>query len=202
MVKIKFCGMTNLDDCRRAVDLGGGLRRVRLLQEEQARRHARQGEADRRGARRQGGDGRRLRGGGRSRRYEEIVGLLRPRLRPGVPGVGAAERDQGAPRRRQAARRGPATGLILFDSDSEGVGGSGRPFDLSLLEGLRRPSTARSSREGSTRAMVGGRPPPRALRHRPGQLDRGVPGKKDHRKMERFVEKVRGFQIMKRYYGD
>jgi phosphoribosylanthranilate isomerase len=87
-----------------------------------------------------------------------------------------------------------ANDLILFDSYSEGFGGSGTLFDVNLLKGhsaLGRAFIAGGIDEGNVY---------RALDLKPFGIDlvssvEKQKGKKDPFKMERFVKKVRSYQI-------
>src|SRR5208283_650838 len=81
----------------------------------------------------------------------------------------------------------PGEGLLLFDSASEGIGGSGKSFDRGLLKGC----------EALDRAFVAGGVDERnvgeILRMRPFGIDlvssiEARPGRKDYGKMERFVK--------------
>ena len=86
-----------------------------------------------------------------------------------------------------------ADGLVLFDSHSEGFGGSGTPFDVSLLKGhsaLGRAFIAGGIDEGNVHC---------ALELKPFGIDfvsfvEKEKGKKDPFKMERLVKKVRSYQ--------
>ncbi|MGD0229744.1 MAG: phosphoribosylanthranilate isomerase [Syntrophorhabdales bacterium] len=193
MVRIKFCGMTNLDDCRRAADLPvdfagfvfyrGSKRAVTPLT---ARRII------------EGLDGK-VRTVGvfveeTDREMEEIVGYC---------GLDFAQvyRESALPNTIRVVRVGarppriPSRGLILFDSDTAGLGGSGTSFDPGLLRGcdaLGRAFVAGGIGEGNVEDVL--------LRLRPFGVDlvssiEAAPGRKDHKKMERFVEKVRGLAI-------
>jgi phosphoribosylanthranilate isomerase len=87
-----------------------------------------------------------------------------------------------------------ANGLVLFDSYSEGFGGSGTPFDVSLLKdhsALGRAFIAGGIDEGNVYG---------ALELKPFGIDlvssaEKEKGKKDPFKMERLVKKVRSYQI-------
>jgi phosphoribosylanthranilate isomerase len=82
-------------------------------------------------------------------------------------------------------------GLILFDTYSEGLGGSGRSFDLKLLHGapfLDRAFVAGGISEENVTSV---------MQLSPFGVDlvssiESSPGKKDHTRMESFVKKVRG----------
>jgi phosphoribosylanthranilate isomerase len=87
-----------------------------------------------------------------------------------------------------------ANGLVLFDSYSERFGGSGIPFDTNLLKdhcSLERAFIAGGIDEENIH---------RALALKPFGIDlvsavEKEKGKKDLFKMERFVKKVRSYQI-------
>ena len=87
-----------------------------------------------------------------------------------------------------------ANGLVLFDSYSEGFGGSGTPFDVNLLKdhgALGRAFIAGGIDEGNVH---------RALALKPFGIDfvssvEKDKGKKDPFKIERLVRKVRSYQI-------
>ena len=89
----------------------------------------------------------------------------------------------------------PVEGLCLFDSYTEGFGGSGQPFDLSALPVdkalLGRAFIAGGIDEQNVHD---------ALRLEPFGIDlvsslEAYPGKKDQRKMERFIKTARSFVI-------
>ena len=85
-------------------------------------------------------------------------------------------------------------GFVLFDSYSKGFGGSGMSFDINILKGysaLERAFIAGGIDEENVY---------RALTLRPFGVDlvsavESKKGKKDLLKMERFVKKVRSYQI-------
>jgi phosphoribosylanthranilate isomerase len=87
-----------------------------------------------------------------------------------------------------------ANGLILFDSYSEGFGGSGTPFDINLLKdhsALGRAFIAGGIDEGNVH---------RALALKPFGIDlvssvEKHKGTKDPLKMESLVKKVRSYQL-------
>jgi len=191
MVKIKVCGMTNLDDCLKAQELAIDflgfvfyVRSKRCVTPQQVR---------------------------------EITAELRPPVR--TIGVFVEEGDEeigriidycrldlaqvyresalpNAIRAFRIADRLPRTlpreGLMLFDSYTDGFGGSGHAFDRGLLSRgafLDRAFIA----GGISEQNVGD-----VLSLTPFGLDlvsslEACPGKKDHDKMERFVRQVRSF---------
>jgi phosphoribosylanthranilate isomerase len=192
MVKIKFCGMTNLDDCMRAVDLGVDFLgfvfykrsrravtpgRVRRIVDKLAGKAASVGvfveESDR-----------------------EIGHIA------GYCGLDYAQvyRPSAIPDSIRACRVGvslpdtPEDGLILFDSYTPAVGGAGRRFDLGLLKDCKALGRAFIA-GGIDLENVG-----EALRMQPFGIDlvssiEASPGRKDRVKMEKFMEKVRAFRI-------
>ena len=191
MVKIKFCGMTDLDDCKMAADLAVDF--VGFVFYKKSRRAVTPGRA--------------------RRIIEGLDGTMQ------TVGVFVEEEDREIERvahfcgldfvqvyRESACANSirvlrvagrlpdvPGEGLLLFDSASEGIGGSGKPFDRSLLKGC----------EALDRAFVAGGVDERnvgeILRMRPFGVDlvssiEARPGRKDYGRMEKFVKKVRGFR--------
>jgi phosphoribosylanthranilate isomerase len=192
MVKTKFCGMTNEDDCKKAIDLSVDF--VGFVFYEKSPRHVSPSKVG------------------------QIVEKLGGRI--GTVGVFVEESDAQIaaimdhcgldyaqvyrrttiPRQIRAIRVGDRLpdipfddeGLILFDSLSEGYGGSGKSFDVQLLQGfeaLDRTFVA----GGVSIANVGA-----ILRLKPFGIDlvssiEVCKGKKDHRKMEEFMKTVRSF---------
>ncbi len=88
----------------------------------------------------------------------------------------------------------PREGLMLFDSFTDTVGGSGQAFPLRLVAGgsfLDRAFIAGGINEHNVADV---------LRLKPFGVDlvsslEAYPGKKDHEKMERFVKTVRSFDL-------
>ena len=192
MVKIKFCGMTNEDDCKKAVDLSVDF--VGFVFYEKSPRYVSPSKVG------------------------QIVEKLGGRI--GTVGVFVEENDAGIaaimdhcgldyaqvyrrttiPRRIRAIRVGDRLpdipsddeGLILFDSLSEGYGGSGKSFDVQLLQGfeaLDRTFVAGGVSIANVGAILG---------LKPFGIDlvssiEVCKGKKDHRKMEEFMKTVRSF---------
>ncbi len=84
----------------------------------------------------------------------------------------------------------PREGLMLFDSNTSAIGGSGQAFHLGLVAGgsfLDRAFIAGGINEHNVADV---------LRLRPFGVDlvsslEAYPGKKDHARMERFVKTVR-----------
>jgi phosphoribosylanthranilate isomerase len=190
MVKVKFCGMTSLDDCRKAADLGADFAgfvfyksSARVVTPEKVREII------------EGMDGR-LQSVGvfveeTDREIEEIIARC---------GLDFAQvyRESMVAKTIQVVRVGarvpeaPPSGLVLFDTDTEGVGGSGRSFDLGLVRGL--PALGRAFIAGG----IGEGNVERVLALRPFGVDlvssvEASPGRKDYAKMERFIERVRGW---------
>jgi phosphoribosylanthranilate isomerase len=191
MVRIKLCGMTNLDDCRKAVELGvdyvgfvfykkssryvtprrvkqivqklnGGIRTVGVFVEESDAQIA---------------------------ELVDYCGLdfaqvYRPASLPNaITAIRIAERLPEIP---------SGEGLVLFDTYTDGFGGAGRSFDFSLLEGCA--ALARAFVAGG----IGEHNVQNVLRLQPFGIDlvssvETYRGKKDHGKMERFVKTVRSF---------
>jgi phosphoribosylanthranilate isomerase len=192
MVRMKFCGMTNLDDCLAAADLSVDLvgfvfynRSPRYIMPGRVRRIAERldGRVKKVGVFVQEDDG-------------EIAQIME------YCGLDLAQvyRESQLPNTICAYRirdRLPAalsTGLLLFDRYSEGFGGSGRSFDFSLLDScteVNRAFIAGGLNERNVESV---------LRFTPLGVDvasgvEAYPGKKDYRKMARFAEKVRGYMI-------
>ena len=192
MVKIKFCGMTNLDDCKKAVELGVDY--LGFVFYKKSSRYVMTPEGVRRIVER-------LDGGARTvgvfveesdeqiAEFVDYCGLdLAQVYRPRASGDSiiafrVAERLPEIP---------PGDGLILFDSYSEGFGGSGGSFDFGLLEdcaALPRAFIAGGISEENVHEV---------LRLQPFGVDlvssvEVYKGKKDHGKMERFIKTVRSF---------
>lgn len=191
MVKIKFCGMTNLDDCKKAVELGVDYlgfvfykKSSRCMTPEGVRRIVERLD-----------EGAGTVGVFVEESDEQIAELVdycgldlaqvyrASRLRKSIIAIRVAERPPEIP---------PGDGLILFDSYSEGFGGSGGSFDFGLLEAsaaLPRAFVAGGISEGNVHEV---------LRLRPLGIDLAssveeYKGKKDHGKMERFIKTVRSF---------
>jgi phosphoribosylanthranilate isomerase len=194
MVKIKCCGMTNLDDCRCADALGVDF--IGFVFYKKSRRFA------------------------RPETVRRITGMLRKEV--STVGVFVEENDREIERilddcgldfaQVYRASLLPATirafringrmiepvppqGLCLFDSYSEDIGGSGQPFDLALLPRQSGLLGRAFIAGGIDEQNVGS-----VLRLKPFGIDlvsslEAHPGKKDRRKMERFVKTVRSFVI-------
>jgi phosphoribosylanthranilate isomerase len=192
VVKIKFCGMTNPIDCQKAVGLGVDFvgfvfygKSARYVKPEDVRSMV------------QGIEGR-----------AQTVGVFVDEDDAEIEEIMAytgldfcqIHRDTRLKNRIRTFRikdKAPevepdAEGLVLFDTYSEGFGGSGKAFDLGLLRGsplLSRAFIAGGIGEENVKA---------ALSLRPFGVDlvssiEITKGRKDHRKMESFVRKVRQF---------
>ena len=193
MAKIKVCGMTNLEDCLKAQELAVDF--VGFVFFRKSRRYVKPEKA------------------------REICGTLGRSV--STVGVFVEEGDDeirgivdycgldlaqvygesALPRTIRAFRVAhalppslPQKGLVLFDSYSDGFGGSGRSFDISLLSG----------RAFLDRAFIAGGITVENVRNvlclKPFGVDlvsslETYPGKKDHKKMERFVKTVRSFAL-------
>lgn len=194
MVKIKCCGMTNEDDCKKAEDLGVDFvgfifykKSKRSVTPKTVRPIARSlgpqiskvgvfvGDTDPEIA--------------EIMEYCELdfAQVYRPSSLPALIRVFRVSGN--------LTEDPPETGLCLFDSYSEGFGGSGQSFDLSVLP---------ESRSLLKRTFIAGgideRNVEQALRLRPFGVDlvsslEAHPGKKDAYKMERFVKRVRSFTL-------
>lgn len=189
MAKVKFCGMTNLEDCEKAIELAADYvgfvfyrkskrcvspERVRSISEGIAGRIGKVGVFVEEGD-------------------DEIRAIMEfCRL-----DLCQVYRPSTIENRISAFRVGerlteavPASGLLLFDSYSPGFGGSGQSFDLRIIEGA--PFLGRSFIAGGIRDdnVL------EALRLKPYGVDlvssiEQYPGKKDHGKMETFMKRVR-----------
>jgi phosphoribosylanthranilate isomerase len=191
MVKIKFCGMTNLEDCQVAIDLGVDFLGFVFYRE--SKRYV---------------PPERVRGiaemvSGRVKTVGVFVEETENEIDRMVDFChldfaqvyGRAARDNriSVYRIKDRAPDVVREGLVLFDSCSTGFGGSGVPFDIDLLEGhnaLKRAFVAGGIDEDNVY---------RALALRPFGVDlvsavESEKGKKDLLKMERFVKKVRSYQ--------
>jgi phosphoribosylanthranilate isomerase len=189
MVKIKFCGMTNLDDCKKGVELGVDY--LGFVFYKKSRRYV------------------------PPRKARSIIEKLDPSVN--TVGVFIEETDEEIEKiadhcrldlaqvyRKSAVKNKitayriadqlPAShteGLILYDSYTDGYGGSGRPFPFGLLatcEVLDRAFIAGGINEENVREIL-------CLQPFGVDLVSSVEvyrGKKDHRKMETFVKTIRG----------
>jgi phosphoribosylanthranilate isomerase len=189
MVRIKACGMTNLDDCLKAQDLGIDF--IGFVFHRQSKRFVLPQDA---------------------RKMREAVG-------PSIKAIGVFVEESDEQMRRiidycnldyaQVYRESslanairafrvadalpscvPGEGLLLFDSFSDAIGGSGQAFPLDLVAG--RPFLARAFIAGG----INEQNVADVLRLKPFGVDlvsslESCPGKKDHAKLERFVRTVR-----------
>jgi phosphoribosylanthranilate isomerase len=192
MVKIKCCGMTNLDDCKLAEDLGIDFIGFVFYKKSKRRMTP---TTVRRITEKLGKTVRTV-GVFVEEKDREIGQILAD------CGLDLAQvyRDSTLPATIRAFRiagsmveSAPAEGLCLFDSYTEAFGGSGQPFDLSALpadsELLGRSFIAGGIGEENVRDV---------LRLEPFGVDlvsslEVCPGKKDRTKTERFVKIVRSF---------
>jgi phosphoribosylanthranilate isomerase len=192
MVKVKFCGMTSFDDCKKAADLSVDF--VGFVFYEKSPRHIQPSKV--------------------TRIVEELKG------RVGTVGVFVDQDDNEITaimdrcgldyaqvyrpsalaeqiRVIRVGDRLPEApldhgGLILFDSLSEGYGGSGKSFDCGLLRdfnALDRAFVAGGVNIDNVGEILG---------LRPFGIDlvssiEAQKGKKDHSKMEEFMKVVRSF---------
>ena len=186
--QIKFCGMTNLDDCKKAVELGVDY--VGFVFYRKSRRYIAPHKA---------------------RRIVErldssvsTVGVFIDETDEEIEkivddcGLSFAQvyRESTVKKKITAYRvadqlpASPGEGLLLFDSYTKGYGGSGTSFHTGLLENcevLSRSFIAGGINEQNVREI---------LRLRPFGVDlvssvEAPHGKKDHKKMEAFVKMVR-----------
>jgi phosphoribosylanthranilate isomerase len=192
MVKIKICGMTNLEDCLAAIDLGVDFigfvfykKSARYVSPEMVREITERidGKA-------------------------KTVGVFVDETEDGINELvdfchldfaqvynkPSGDNRICVYRLKDRVPEVTANGLILFDSYSEGFGGSGTPFDINLLKdhsALGRAFIAGGIDEGNVH---------RALALKPFGIDlvssvEKYKGKKDPLKMESLVKKVRSYQI-------
>jgi len=192
MANIKVCGMTNLDDCLAALEIGVDF--IGFVFYRKSKRYVPPGTV------------------------KEIVGALQGRIR--TVGVFVEESESGVKealdfcgldfaqvyrpmdiagkisvsRVRDRAPNAEAQGLVLFDRYTDAFGGSGIPFDYELLRGHR----------ALPRAFIAGgideNNVSRVLALKPYGIDlvssvEASPGVKDRTKMKNLVNKVRSFAI-------
>ena len=192
MVKVKICGMTNLEDCLAAVDLGVDF--IGFVFYKQSRRYV------------------------APERVRDISEKINGRVK--TVGVFVEETENEIDRLvdfchldfaqvynqsvkdnrinvyrvKESVPEVAETGLVLFDSHSKGFGGSGIPFDINLLKGhstLERAFMAGGIDEGNVYHALG---------LKPFGIDlvsavEKEKGKKDLFKMEHFIKKVRSYRI-------
>ncbi len=189
MVKIKVCGMTNLDDCLKAQELGIDF--VGFVFYRHSERYV----------------------------IPHDVRKIREGIGPSITTIGVFVDESDEEIRRvvdycgldyaQVYREStlretirvfrvthslpsclPREGLMLFDSNTDAIGGSGQAFPLGLVAGgsfLDRAFIAGGINEHNVADV---------LRLKPFGVDlvsslESYPGKKDHERMERFVKIVR-----------
>ena len=193
MAKIKVCGMTNLEDCLKAQELAVDF--VGFVFYRRSKRRVLPAQV--REIRAQLGPAIRTVGVFVEEGDEDIKGIV------DYCGLDLAQvyGESALPRTIRAFRVAhalpaplPQEGLVLFDSYSDGFGGSGRSFDISLLSG----------RAFLDRAFIAGGITVENVRNvlclKPFGVDlvsslEAYPGKKDHQKMERFIKSVRSFAL-------
>jgi phosphoribosylanthranilate isomerase len=192
MVKVKICGMTNMEDCLAAIDLGVDFigfvfykKSARYVAPETVREitEAINGKAKTVGVFVNETDD-------EIDRLMDFCGLDFAQVYSKSP----KENRICVYRVKDSLPEVAANGLVLFDSYSEGFGGTGTPFDVNLLKNhstLGRAFIAGGIDEGSVY---------RALELKPFGIDlvssvEKRKGKKDPIKMERLVKKVRSYQI-------
>jgi phosphoribosylanthranilate isomerase len=195
MVNIKICGMTNLEDCQTAIDLG--VEFVGFVFYKKSARYVTP-EMVKEISERISGKAKTV--GVFVEETEDEIDRLVDFCRLDFAQV--YNRPHGAHganriiayRVRDRLPEVSTNGLILFDSYSEGFGGSGTSFDVNVLEGhgvLERAFIAGGIDEGNVYP---------ALDRKPFGVDlvssvEKEKGKKDPFKMERLVKKVRSYQI-------
>jgi phosphoribosylanthranilate isomerase len=193
VAKIKLCGMTNLEDCERAIDLSVDF--VGFVFYKRSRRYIKPQDAACI-TREIGGRARKV-GVFVEERDDEIAKIMAFCHLDfcQVYRKAAVAKSITVYRMKDGLTEEPVSeGLILFDSLSRGFGGSGTSFDVDILEGA--PFLDRAFIAGG----IGEANVFNALRLGPFGVDlvssvEAYPGKKDHRKMEAFVNKVRSFVI-------
>jgi len=189
VARVKFCGMTNIEDCEKAIELGADYlgfvfytKSKRCVSPERARSITE-------------------RIGSRIRKVGVFVDETDDQIRATMDFCGldfcqlyrrsTIEKSITAFRiKDRLVEAVPPQGLILLDSYSAGFGGSGKPFDFGVLDG--EPFLDRSFIAGG----IGGENVLEVLRLRPYGVDlvssvEEHPGKKDHDKMAAFMKKVR-----------
>jgi phosphoribosylanthranilate isomerase len=194
MVKVKFCGMTDLDDCKKAIDLSVDF--VGFVFYEKSPRYITLSKA------RQiieTLDGKVSTVGVFVEQTDSAIGDVMEYCHLDYAQVYREIALSNRIRVFRVADKLPDElpddeGLILFDSCSEGYGGSGKSFDFRVLEGC----------EALDRAFVAGGVNvdnvADILRLKPFGIDlvssiETHKGKKDHQKMEQFMKTVRSFSL-------
>ena len=192
MVNIKICGMTNLEDCQTAIDLGVDFigfvfykKSARYVAPEKVREIVEKinGKAKTVGVFVEESED----------KIDRLVDFCHLDFAQVYNGS-AKDNRISVYRVKDSLPEVAANGLALFDSYSEGFGGSGTPFDVNLLKdhgALGRAFIAGGIDEGNVH---------RALALKPFGIDfvssvEKDKGKKDPFKIERLVRKVRSYQI-------
>ena len=192
MVKLKFCGMTNLDDCLAAIDLGVDF--VGFVFFRSSKRYV----------------GRELvreiteKLDGRAKAVGVFVEETEEEVRETVDfchlEFAQVYRPMSFPDRISVCRvrdRIPKVetgGLVLFDSYTDRIGGSGIRFDLGMIRGhhaLERAFVA---------GGIGEETIPSVMELDPYGIDlvssiEQYPGRKDRTKMKNLVKRVRSFEL-------
>ena len=109
--------------------------------------------------------------------------------------------DQGFSRVRESDRDPPEAGLCLFDSYSEGFGGSGQSFDLSVLPESRSLLDRTFIAGGIDEQNVEQALRLKALWRRSRLLPGGAPGQEGPIQDGTFRQESKEFYHMKRYFG-
>lgn len=193
MVKVKFCGMTNLDDCRKAMDLSVDF--VGFVFYEKSPRYITPSLVRQIVEKLEGSKVNTV--GVFVGQDESVIDEVMEYCHLDYAQV---YRAIGLPNRitviriadRLPEERLDEEGLILFDSYSEGYGGSGKPFDFRVLQGceaLQRAFVAGGVNVDNVEDI---------LQLKPFGIDlvssvETRKGKKDHQKMEEFMNRVRSF---------
>ena len=192
MVKIKICGMTNLEDCLTAIDLGVDF--IGFVFYKKSARYVAP-EMVREISERINGKAKTV--GVFVEETEDEIDRLVDFCHLDFTQVynrTAKDKQIIVYRVKDHLPEVAANGLVLFDSYSEGFGGSGTPFDVNLLKdhsALGRAFIAGGINEVNVHY---------ALDLKPFGIDlvssvESEKGKKDPFKMERLVKKVRSYQI-------
>lgn len=192
MVKVKFCGMTNPDDCKKAVDLSVDF--IGFVFYEKSPRYVTPAKSRLMVERLDGRIG--TVGVFVDQDDREIMEILdfchldyaqvyrKTAIRNHIRAFRITDKLSG--------QLSDDNSFILFDSHTEGYGGSGKPFDFRILEGctvLNRSFVAGGVNIGNVQDI---------LRLQPFGVDlvssiEAHKGKKDHRRMEHFMKTVRSF---------
>ncbi len=192
MARVKLCGMTNLDDCLAAVELGADFigfvfyrKSKRYVEPVKVRKITEKldGEVKTVGV-----------------FVEETDEEIRTVLDGCHMDFAQVYRPVAIENRISVSRVGgfvdhvDPEGMILFDSLTEGFGGSGRSFDFELLRGhkaLERAFVAGGLNEENLAAVLSLNPYGIDL---VSSIEK-EPGRKDRRRMKNFMNKVRSFEL-------